>query len=308
MSVVERMMHYVVPDFINLRSPQLGYSLGILADAPFRLYGIALFPMGGALGANIGQVKLRFTRNDQSWAQRHLIPSLSLAPGVPPATNVVATFPSPNYFLFSPVYPNLIYQPRSTITIDIQRIDGTTENLNSVLVFIGTNLYEEGRIWSPSYPKNYRSIPYFGYNVLCSGSLLQSGPVRDVPLNVQPDADFVWQGTVHTDTPNPGDGSGIASGQGIDGNLINLGVRIKDWSGKYYSNAEVTKANSAVAGYVPAALLAGFNNGQLPGLVYPEIYVPKNGTLSFDFAMLDGTLNPNNQSPILTLKGQKVYS
>ena len=85
-------------------------------------------------------------------------------------------------------------------------------------------------------------------------------------------------------------------------------MSFKDWSGKYYSNVETTKQNRTLAGYVPAAVLAGFNNGQLPGLVYPEIYVPKNGSLSFDFAMLDGTLNPNKQSPLLTLKGQKVYA
>lgn len=413
-------MWYTTADFIGLRSPQLGYSLQIMPDAPFRLYAVAVFPINGGTGANIGQLKMRFTRPDQSWMQRHLVPTLSLAPGIPPTAANPLGFPSPNYFLFSPVYPNLVYPPNSVITIDIQRIDGTTEPLNTVVVFIGANVYENGRTYDPTYPAAFSAIPYFGYNVLCDALLLNQGIVRDVPLNIAPDADFVWQAGVHTDvpvgqftefgiangvaevaflskklgpppgiitvtvnspvpTPNQpfslvvtgndivinietdgagnevttadavvaivaadpscqalgvfmvvtaeggsppgkmpdtggvprplqGGGSGgfIASGQTIDGNLINLGVRMKDQSGKYYSNVQ-TNQNSALAGFVPAAVMFGFSNGQLPGLLYPEIYLPKNGAMYFDFAMLDGSLNPNFQTPILTLKGQKVY-
>lgn len=418
--LIERPMWYTTADFISLVSPQLGYSLQIMPDAPFRLYGVAIFPLDGGGGTNIGQLKMRFTRPDQSWAQRHLVPTLSLAPGIPPTASNPFGYPSPNYFLFSPIYPNLIYPPNAVITIDIQRIDGTTVPLNCVVVFIGTNLYEEGRVYAPTYPAKFSAIPYFGYNVLCDAQLLSQGIVRDQPLNIQGDADFVWQGGVHTDVPvgqslsvgipngvanvffinrrlgtpsglvtvsilNPqptpnvpfslsvagsaitmvlqtdaignlvtraddvvpifnsnfavqalgvimsianeggsppgfmpdtggiafplkdgGDGSIISSGQTIDGNLINLGVRMKDWSGKYYSNVQ-TNQNSPLAGFVPAAVMFGFSNGQLPGLLYPEIYIPKNGTMQFDFAMLDGTLNPSFQTPILTLKGQKVY-
>lgn len=418
--LVERPMWYTTADFISLVSPQLGYSLQIMPDAPFRLYGVAIFPLDGGGGTNIGQLKMRFTRPDQSWMQRHLVPTLSLAPGIPPTASNPFGYPSPNYFLFSPIYPGLIYPPNSVITIDIERIDGTSVPLNCVVVFIGTNLYEEGRIYAPTYPAKFSAIPYFGYNVLCDAQLLSLGIVRDQPLNIQGDADFVWQGGVHTDVPvgqfvdlgipngvaevgiiarklgippgqititiinpnpvanspfsltvtgnaivislatdgsanvistadfvtqtvnaNPqcqalgvimtvlnegssppglmpdtggiadplqggGNGQFIVSGQTIDGKLINLGVRMKDWAGKYYSNVQ-SNQNNPLAGFVPAAVMFGFSNGQLPGLVYPEIYIPKNGTMQFDFAMLDGTKNPSFQTPILTLNGQKVY-
>lgn len=417
--LIERPMWYTTADFISLVSPQLGYSLQIMPDAPFRLYGVAVFPLDGGGGTNIGQLKMRFTRPDQSWFQRHLVPTLSLAPGIPPTASNPFGYPSPNYFLFSAIYPNMIYPPNAVITIDIQRIDGTAVPLNCVVVFIGTNLYEDGgRVYAPTYPAKFSAIPYFGYNVLCDAQLLSLGIVRDQPLNIQGDADFVWQGAVHTDvpvgqnltiSPEPesgeatvgfilrklgappglvtvnvnvpalanqpfsmtvtgndieinvatdggggnisvaddvvaavnaniqvqalgviasvvdegsaphlmptvgggplsagGNGSFILSGQTIDGNLINLGVRMKDWSGKYYSNVQ-SNQNNPLAGFVPAAVMFGFANGQLPGLVYPEIYIPKNGTMQFDFAMLDGTFNPSFQTPILTLKGQKVY-
>lgn len=426
--IVERMMHYTTPDFITLLSPVLNYSMPIGSDAPFRLYGIAIFPIDGGLGNEINQLKMRFTRPDQSWAQRHLTPTFALAPGQPPTTALASNQPSQNYFLFSPISPNLVYPPSSVITIDIARIDGTAVALNCVVVFIGTNLYEEGRVWSPARSDRSRSIPYFGYNVLCNAQQLLGGIVRNVPLNIGPDADFIWQASVHTDIPvgqftafgvangnaevmfvatklgtppgdqvtpipgqlnvavlasapfqafsitvvgpqitinvatdglsasistadfvasqvniNPavqalgvrmvvtneggsppgimpttgplpgnafrfgGDGSFISSGQSLDGNLINLGIRVKDWTGKYYSNVLTTPQNQ-LAGFVPAAVFAGFNNGQLPGLVYPEIYLPRDSSLYFDFAMLDGSLNPNQQTPIVTLKGQKVYS
>lgn len=416
--IVERPMFLTTADLISLRSPLENYAVPIGSDAPFRLHGIAVFPIDGILGSNFNQLKMRFTRPDQSWAQRNPVPTFALAPGQPPTTAITTNSPSPNYFLFSPIYPNLVYPPNSVILIDIQRIDGTTEPLAHVIVFIGTSLYEEGRLWMPPQASRSRSIPYIGYNVPCNAQQLVGGIVRDVPLNIGPDADFVWQQTVHTDIPVGQSlqlgGEGLAtvlflattlgtasgqitinvinsfptanvpfsvsivgnavtvtlatdafgtptaamsanfiasvlnanlaflalglqltiqfngawempgtvgptaltggggflgvSGQGIDGNLINLGVRFKDWTGKYFSNADNgTRQNSLYAGFIPAAILAGFNNGQRPGLLYPEIYIPRNGTMYFDFALLDGGTNPNQQTPIVTLKGQKVY-
>lgn len=309
-ALIERMMHYVTPELISLTSPRLGIATQLNFDAPFRLYGIAVFPLGGGQGANIGTLQLRFTRPDRSWMQRHLMPTLSLAPFVPPADAVSATFPSPNYFLYAPIYPNLVYAPGDAIVMDIQRIDGTAEALNSVIVYIGCNIYEQGRVWAPSAPDRItKSLPFFGYAVQCNAIALQAGPVLDVPLNIQNDADFIWQNGVHTDTPPPPGTFAGLGGQGPDGNLINLGVRVRDYTGKWYSNAQPSGvAPSSLAGFVPAAVLFGFNGAELPGLIYPEIYIPKNQAIYFDFAMLDGTLNPNQQQPWLTLRGQKIYS
>lgn len=403
--LVERPMFLTTADFISLRSPLENYAVPIGSDAPFRLYGIAVFPINGVRGSNVNQLKMRFTRPDQSWAQRNLVPTFSLAPGQPPTTAPTLDQPSPNYFLFSPIYPNLVYPPNSVIAIDIARIDGTTEPLAHVVVFIGSSLYEEGRVWMAPQVSRERSIPYFGYNVICDAQQLNAGIVRDVPLNIGPDADFVWQQTVHTDLsslqfltlsgeslgsvefdclklpPPPGSitidvpspllpsqpfsftiiGNAVqilvatdsiggeittcaqvaaalnanpaflnlglsmtvtfpglmpfsagpealtTTGSLNEGTLTNLGVRFKDWTGKYFSNADNgTRQNSLYAGFIPAAILADFNNGQRPGLLYPEIYIPRNGTMYFDFAILDGALN-KQATPIVTLKGQKVY-
>ena len=74
-----------------------------------------------------------------------------------------------------------------------------------------------------------------------------------------------------------------------------IGIRIKDLTGKYYMND-----------YIPLDLIFGFDNSQTPGLLYPELYIPKNQHIWFDLQGLpSGT---GNQIVTLTHKGQKVYA
>ena len=70
-----------------------------------------------------------------------------------------------------------------------------------------------------------------------------------------------------------------------------LGIIIRDTYGKSYMND-----------YVPIELIFGFDNSQNPGLVYPELYVPKQQQLFMDLSAsnTDGNLT-------LTFKGMKVY-
>lgn len=80
--------------------------------------------------------------------------------------------------------------------------------------------------------------------------------------------------------------------------LVDLGIIVRDWNGKAYSN-----------GYVPAALLFPFMSAQMPGFLYPEIYIPTQQQLFFDLNYLypgfTPTVNPVNV--VLGLKGMKVY-
>jgi len=77
-----------------------------------------------------------------------------------------------------------------------------------------------------------------------------------------------------------------------------LGVIIRDYNNKAYSN-----------GYVPAALLFPFLNAQMPGWLYPEIYVPTNMQLYFDINYLYSGFSPvlSPVTVVLGLKGMKVY-
>lgn len=78
------------------------------------------------------------------------------------------------------------------------------------------------------------------------------------------------------------------------GIMSGLGVKIKDWSGKYYMND-----------YVPAELIFGFDNSQGPGFPYPEIYIPKDQALYLDLAPFLNS--PVNGLLTLCFKGMKVY-
>lgn len=73
-----------------------------------------------------------------------------------------------------------------------------------------------------------------------------------------------------------------------------IGIKIKDWTGKYFMND-----------YVPLDLIFGFDNSQTPGLVYPEIYIPKNQLLFLDLLGFEAV---SPQIVALTFKGEKVYN
>ena len=61
----------------------------------------------------------------------------------------------------------------------------------------------------------------------------------------------------------------------MTGSQKGLGIIIRDTYGKAFMND-----------YVPIELIFGFDNSQNPGLVYPEIYIPKQQQLFMDIAQL----------------------
>jgi|GEM_PF-3578232 len=92
--------------------------------------------------------------------------------------------------------------------------------------------------------------------------------------------------------------SGGAGGEGTSGQLVDLGVIVRDASYKAYSN-----------NYVPVGLLWPFLSAEAPGWLYPEIYIPRLGQIYFDFDYLVPGFAPA-ASPVtitLGLKGMKAY-
>jgi hypothetical protein len=70
-----------------------------------------------------------------------------------------------------------------------------------------------------------------------------------------------------------------------------LSIILRDTWGKAYMND-----------YVPLELIFGFDNSQTPGIVYPEIYIPRLQQLFMDIAPSTTVGNLT-----LTFKGMKVY-
>lgn len=259
----------------------LGSEQQITTDAPFRMVGLAVFLFaedGSALGA-AGNVNatLRFTRPDGSWVQKHITSAELLNPYDAGAILGAGGLTPPYYGYFSPLGTNILFPAGAAIQIDFAVAAGVTYS-KALIVFIGTKLFNAGLVWAPSYPPKYNARPYFGYDLQIDLTTL---PLRDVPFPVparaalsgaalNADADFVWQSGTQTDQPGPG-----AAVLPVGTRTRGVGVKFKDWSGKYYMND-----------YVPLELIFGFDNSQTPGLLYPEIYIPKNQQLYFDFANL----------------------
>jgi len=251
--IQERPQYYVFP-FPNpnatLGLQELGVVQNIDSDAPFRCYGVAVVVYNGTSGQ--GSIALRFTRPDQRFIQKILVP----VPALDSFDNGVAGAlggPAPNYLYFAPLYPNILYPPTSGITIDIQNLPSNSDT-TCLVIFCGTNLYAPRTVWKPELPQVFRAIPFLSYPVQIPFSQL---PANNVPFQVDTDAGFIWQTGQYTTVGIPAS--------------TRIGVKIKDYTGKYYMND-----------FVPVELLFGFDNAQIPGFPYPEIYIPRQQQLTLD--------------------------
>lgn len=178
----------------------INHELQLDSDAPFRMTGVAVYvfneaglPVGAA--GNV-HVTIRFTRPDRDWVQKHLISAQQL--NVYDAGAVAgAGGQRPAFFAyFSPLGANVFYPAGTPIVIDLAQLAGVTDAL-VLVVFCGTKLFPAGQVWSPTYSPKSRKRPYFGYNLQVLGSQL---PALNVPLNIRPDAGFVWQHGQQTDS------------------------------------------------------------------------------------------------------------
>jgi hypothetical protein len=390
--MIERPQHYVFRlidnDVASFQAANLQFQLD--SDAPFRLMGMAIV---GYLNAP-AFTNMRFTRPDRSWMQRYLIPFQAINPYTADASGASGTTAHPSPFILaSPISPNLLYPPNAVIVMDFQNVVGTFSGITAI-VFVGTKIFQDGAVWSPTYPVSYNSLPFLDYNLIVAPPAFGAAPLLQVPFDIQPDADFVWQAGQHSSqstfatlffghdggqlmftavtagsagnsisvtvtgtgggpsapfsisvvgdaisvqlatngasqpittvaqavaalnsdpavaalvtvsSPSPpgivvADTGGVAlflSGGSDVGLSGGIGIRIRDYTGKYYSND-----------YVPVELLFGFDHAQVPGLVYPEIYVPKNQALYFDFATLSNNLSTPVGQLVLAFKGMKIY-
>ena len=201
-SLIERPQWYVkrFPNAGLVTAQQnLNHELQLDSDAPFRMTGVAVYvfneaglPVGAA--GNV-HVTIRFTRPDRDWIQKHLISAQQL--NVYDAGAVAgAGLENPAFFAyFSPLGTNIFYPSGSAIVIDLAQIAGATDAL-VLVVFCGTKLFPAGQTWAPTYSAKSRKRPYIGYNLQVLGSEL---PALNVPLNIRPDAGFVWQYGQQTD-------------------------------------------------------------------------------------------------------------
>ena len=191
---VERLQFYRFP--VNSANTagtvQEGLVLQTDDDAPFRLCGIAIWTNDVIGGAFDGQLSIRFQRPDGRLVQRLITPTSVIASGNAYAGAASPTGANPNQALITPVSPNIIYPPRSVITIDAQTLSGAPVTPGTIIVFVGVKIFKEEDVWAPKYPAKFTARPYLN-SLSVPNVSIANGPLLNQPFTVEQDADFVFQ-------------------------------------------------------------------------------------------------------------------
>lgn len=175
-----------------------------------------------------------------------------------------------------PLNKQIVYPPGGVILVDVQNT-GLAAVTNLTLYFRGVKLFKWGQIPSFTYPNNCRTLP-FQYPQLLS-ALPVTTPTMGVRyiFTVKDDADFAFRA--------------IQAGRSFNDLTHEVFITLLDQNQKPYSNSPVHidvmagQVNGGSAAFPTTSnIAAGPSN---PGLLYPEIYLPRNQILYYDVVRAD---------------------
>jgi hypothetical protein len=207
------------------------------------------------------------------------------------------------------IYPQMIYPPGASIVIDIGNNTGETIT-DAQLLFRGSKLFADGAIAAPTYPPKLAALP-FTYQTIVR-QVLATETRTDLQLRIINDADFAYRCGVL-------DPFGLlVDGQPTSTFLVNppqfgeLYIQLKDESRKFYSNVPIhaddlfgqAQPINAPTGNDPAVAF-------FPGLLTPEIYIPRDHSLYFDIHRADTAGDPVTGMPVdlfFRFVGAKVFA
>ena len=271
-------------------------NLQLDTDAPFLLRGRAV-RQAYTVGSPPTQVglqflKMRWTGPQKDYRQQAYVPVAAEMAYFGQVGN------------FKPEYPNVQYPAGRVLTVDLQNI-GANPITNLMMFFRGVKLYPWGTVPAYKYPPKFAGLA-FNYQIPVEG-LGVSEYRPDQVFTVKQDADFVLRGGQATAPFNIGGTEQFSE----------VFIQLMDFNKKPYSNDFIPLDILFGAGGFPASIPVGaltvppFGTGPgLPGLFYPEIYVPANHQLIYALLRTDGTSAPGNtaESFTINLVGQKVFS
>ncbi len=203
-----------------------------------------------------------------------------------------------------PIVPGIHFPPRSVLMLDL--INGGSNTLtNLTFYFHGFKLFPSGAVPAYTYPRKFSSQT-FAYPVPVVALGVSEFRQNQI-FTVKEDADFVIRG---------GQGITISSENGRV--LAEVSIRLKDFNKNPYSNDLVPFDILFGCGGFPAVIPVGptpdfvapFPTGPgLPGLFYPEIYVPKNHQLLYDLQRADGAGGSNQAEDfVFSFLGGKAFN
>jgi hypothetical protein len=255
-------------------TPQV--ELQIQPGAPFALRGIGGYNVGAPSFGFINVTELsgaaiQFTDAYDNWLQTDKIGTL----GDWPTGGLNAQY--------EPVYNQVMYQPGSVISVRVTNNSGINWN-DARIVFRGTKLFYEDRIYSPCYPKCYTAIPYqFPVTYGTAKDVIQvpaSTTVRNIPLSVL-GADFVLRGGM------------ITNDTSVSSSIGDLEVLLRSQDDRPYAND-----------FIHWQWLFSGGLASRPGVWYPEIYLPKDRILLIDCKQGESALAAQFS---LTFTGERIW-
>lgn len=289
----------------------VGYPLPIDTDAPFACRGRGLHiapPTARRNQANVNNLRFRF--KSASGADLAQIPIQT------PADFALAYGQGGNY---RPVYPQQVYPPGGNIIVDVYNDGPDISNLQ--IIFRGVKLFRDGSISNPTYPARCSAHDFTyqtGKGTQTDAAIIlnpsgDGSALYQIPLQIQADADFalralqagLWSAGY---TLPDGGGSGPYSTFGY----TELFVQLFDGQLKPYSNVPIHI--DWLFGNAGGTELPGFRSlgNSAPGLLVPEIYLPKNGVLYFNLFRQDGPYVATTDDLPIRLSmvwiGSKVYA
>lgn len=275
-------------------------------DAPFllrgRCYRVVYDTLASHTQIGIQSLAMRFSGPDQDFRSRELIPQ-----------NLVMAFGGQSA-AWKPVYPQIVYPPRATMTIDLANLSATETLTGLQLYFVGVKLFPMGA--NPpyqTYPKRMRATPY-GYDI---NYLSPPDPVNNPTASVlnlltadqrnlqtfqgKNDADFVIRS--------------LQAGPSYAPLGLEVYITLRDENQKAYSNLPVhfeVLAGPSTGNYETGAAgsIAAIGTGNpLPGIIFPELYIPKNHKMYYDIQRLDSGYAGAATIPNfpINLLGSRVY-
>lgn len=273
-------------------------------DAPFilrgRCYRVQYDSLASRTQVGVQNVAMRFSGPDQDFRSTQLVPqNLVMAYGGQAAA-------------WKPVYPQIFYPSRSTMTIDALNTSTTETLTNLELYFLGVKLYTFGINPAYTYPKKMRATQYgYGINYLSPPSPANpTAAVQNVTANfaqnlntfqVKNDADFVCRS--------------IQAGPSYSPFALQLYLTLRDENRKAFSNLPIhfevlcgPCGGNFQTGSAGSLTAVGTGNS-MPGILFPELYIPKNHKLYYDILRQDGAYAGVQTIPNfpITLLGSRVY-
>jgi hypothetical protein len=278
-------------------------------DAPFlmrgRCYRVQYDTLASRTQVGLQNVAMRVSGKDQDFRSNQLVPqNLVMAYGGQSAA-------------WKSVYPQVWYPARSTMTIDVLN-NSTTATLTQLeLYFLGVKLFPWG-VNPPygsseyTYPKRMRATQYgYGINYLSPPdptnptasivNLLTADSRQAQTFQAKNDADFVIRE--------------IQAGPSYAPFALQVYLTLRDENQKAYSNLPVhfevlagPSGGNYQTGSAGSITAIGTGNS-MKGIIFPELYIPKNHKLYYDIVRQDSGYAGAQTIPNfpVTLLGSRVY-